>query len=289
MIKKELILGVHMSIGGGLENALVSASKYRCGCVQMFLFNQRQWDRVELTDGQVEVFRRVRRQTKIRQVAAHSSYLINLAAADNDILRKSKAALADEYARCGRLGIEYLVLHPGSHVGQGESKGLAKVVAGVNRVLAKSNDSGCQILFETTAGQGSCLGHSFEQLAYLLEQVEASERMGVCLDTCHIFAAGYDVRSEGAYRETIGRFDDVVGLGRLKVVHVNDSKRELGSRVDRHEHIGKGLLGRDAFRYFVKDRRLRGAAFILETPKGKSTGGRDMDMLNLAALRRLAR
>lgn len=278
-----------MSIAGGLENALWAARKYRCQCVQMFVVNQRQWRRPALTEEQIQRFRETRRETKISPVVVHASYLINLAAADKDTHQKSLMAISDELGRCERLGVDYYVLHPGAHRGQGEKKGLEKIVSSLQKVFVKVGDGTCKLLLETTAGQGTSLGCRFEHLAYILDHTESSDRLGVCVDTSHIFAAGYDFRTPETFTQTIRQFDDILGLQRLQIIHVNDSKTDLGCRVDRHEHIGKGKLGRSSFRNFLTDRRTRYLPFILETPKGKSPGGRDLDKLNLNALRRLAR
>ncbi len=289
MSEKKLILGAHLSIAGGLYNALLSAKKYRCQCVQMFVVNQRQWRRPTLTDEQIQRFREIRVQTQLSPVVVHASYLINLAATDRDTHQKSLWAVADELQRCEALGANYYVLHPGAHRGRGEEKGLKKIVASVNKVFHKTGDGNCKLLLETTAGQGTSLGCRFEQLAYILEKVELPDRLGVCLDTSHIFAAGYDFREPETFQQMLQQFDDIVGLERLQVIHTNDSKTGFGSGVDRHEHIGKGKIGREGFRNFLTDRRTRCLPFILETPKGKSPGGRDLDKLNLNTLRRLAK
>jgi len=286
-IKIPLVLGAHMSIAGGLENALLAGQKRRCQCIQMFVANQRQWQHPPLTDQQIKTFRQTRDKTSLSPVAAHASYLINLAAADKTVYRKSITALSDEYDRCRRLQLEYLIIHPGAHMGQGPPKGIKKIVGALNHILNKYDRSHCKIILETTAGQGTCLGHTFAQIAKIISTSAHPRRLGVCLDTCHIFAAGYDFRTESAYRNTMREFDQTIGLSKLEVIHINDTRTDLGSHVDRHEHIGKGFIGRDGFRHFLTDHRLRHIPFILETPKGLSPGGRDLDMLNLAALRRL--
>lgn len=289
MAKRKLILGAHMSIAGGLGNALIEAKKYRCGCVQMFVANQRQWRHGALSDEQIADFRQIHLDAGISPVVAHSSYLINLAAGDRDIYRKSQGALADELDRCEKLGIDYLVFHPGAHVGQGEQVGLDKIVAALDLILDKAGDLSCKLLLETTAGQGTCLGHTFEHLAYIIDRSEHTEQLGVCLDTCHVFAAGYDLRTKDAYQQTIKQFDDTISLKKLMAIHVNDSRTEFNSHVDRHEHIGKGYLGKDAFVNLLSDTRLSHLPFILETPKVETPGGKDMDLLNLATLGRLAK
>jgi len=283
-----LILGVHQSIAGGLDQALYQARKMRCQTVQFFCSNQRQWKHLPLTSSQIDAFQKAKEITRLTPLIVHGSYLINPAASDVNTLDKSICALMDEYKRCDLLGVDYLVIHPGSHMGQGEATGLRKISQAINQVLDQVTSS-VSILLETTSGQGTSLGCTFEQLAAIIEGIEDASRAGVCLDTCHVFAAGYDIRDANAYQNTMKRFDKIIGIKRLHVIHVNDSKTELGSRVDRHEHIGKGRLGRQAFRNFLIDKRLRHIPFILETPKGRSPGGKDYDRLNLISLRRLAR
>jgi deoxyribonuclease-4 len=217
---------------------------------------------------------------------AHDSYLINLASTDAELHRKSMAAFLEELERAEALGIPYLVTHPGAHVGAGEEAGLRQVAKSVRELLKGTKDYQVQVIIETAAGQGTSLGHRFEQIAALLDQIGLPERTGVCLDTCHVFAAGYDIRTPEGYADVIGAFDAIVGISRLKVIHLNDSKKELGCRVDRHEHIGKGNIGLEAFRCLLADPRLKGIPMILETPK-------DDDFLlsdrrNLDTLRRLA-
>jgi deoxyribonuclease-4 len=278
-----------MSIAGGLHNSLLAAKKKKCSCVQFFCLNQRQWRRPPLTEEQIESFIKIKCQTNLSPVVVHGSYLINLAAVDKATHKKSIAALADELDRCGRLGIDYYVIHPGAHMGQGEKTGLQKIAASINTVFAEVNIGNCELLLETTSGAGTVLGYRFEQLAYLIERVDQKNSIGICLDTSHVFAAGYDISHKETFEKTIARFDRTIGLARLRAIHANDSKTELNSRVDRHEHIGKGRLGKQAFQNFLTDPRTRQLPFILETPKGKSPGGRDYDMLNLAMLRRLVK
>lgn len=205
MIGNQPKLGAHMSIAGGLHNALISAKKYRCQCVQMFVVNQRQWRRPVLTDEQIQRFRETRQHTQISPVVVHASYLINLAAADRDTHQKSLMAVTDEMQRCEKLGADYYVLHPGAHMGKGEKKGLGKIVSSLNKVFKKLSDGTCKLLLETTAGQGTSLGCRFEQLAYIIEHTDSSDRLGVCLDTSHIFAAGYDFRTPETFSQKIGR------------------------------------------------------------------------------------
>jgi len=281
-----MLLGAHMSIHGGLHNALTAAAGCGFGAVAMFVRNQVQWRVPPLSDEAVATFRRTRRRLGLSPVVAHGSYLVNLAGL-RDVRRKSIRATRADLARCGRLGIEQLVLHPGSRADADE--GIRLIAAGVNDALDAAACRRPKLLLETTAGSGNCIGRTFEQLAAILASVRRPRRVGVCLDTCHVFAAGYDIRSPRAYRETMAHFDRVIGLERLWAIHLNDSKRDLGSRVDRHEHIGRGQIGERGFANFVRDGRLAAVPMILETPKGTDGAGRDWDAVNAETLRRLAR
>lgn len=283
----DLELGAHMSAAGGVENALLIAQQANCQCVQLFSANQRQWQAKTLTTEQIDVFRKTYETTQLKTLVVHASYLINLAAINTETYKKSLIALQEELDRCDQLGIHYLVLHPGAHMKAGVPAGLKKVVKSLNHVFKKTWK--CQLLLETTAGQGSCLGCEFEHLAEIRAGLENPEAVGVCLDTCHIFAAGYDLTTPTGYSKTLQEFEQTVGLEHLKVIHMNDSKTPLGSRVDRHDHIGKGKLGPKAFKNLMTDSRITNRPIILETPKGTSPGGRDYDKLNLATLRRLAK
>ncbi len=276
-----------MSTAGGLENAITIAVKAGCQTVQLFSANQRQWNAKPLTTEQIDVFQQTYAASGLKEGVVHASYLINLAAVNAETYKKSLVALKDELTRCDQLGIDYVVLHPGAHMGAGEDRGVAKIIKSLNQVLTAN--ANCTLLLETTAGQGSSVGCKFEQLAAIMDGVKDSSHLGVCLDTCHVFAAGYDIKSEKGYQQTIKAFDKTVGLDRLKVLHINDSKTDLGSRVDRHEHLGKGKIGKAGFVHVVNDKRLNKLPLILETPKGTSPGGRDYDKLNLATLRRLFR
>lgn len=276
-----------MSIAGGLHRALEAAAGYGFDAVAMFLRNQQQWRAPELTDQAVRTFKRVRTQVGVGPVVAHGSYLLNLAGRD-EVREKSIAALADDLRRAGRLGVEYVVIHPGSN--PDVEAGIARIVDGLDRAMKGLQHKHPLLLLETTAGQGNCIGHRFEHLAAMLGGVRRPNRYGVCLDTCHVFAAGYDLRSARAVAATLDAFDQVVGLPRLRAVHCNDSKRPLGSRVDRHEHIGQGEIGRAGFRALVNEPRLSGMPLILETPKAeRDADGADWDRINAALLRRMAR
>jgi deoxyribonuclease-4 len=253
-------------------------------CVGLFVRNQVQWRARELAREQIRTFRKVRKQKKIDPVVAHGSYLINLAG-NREIRPKSIDAMVEDLTRCGLLGIEYLVFHPGAH--DDADRGIALVAEALNEIFARCKKIRPRILLETTAGQGRSLGCSFEQLASIIDRVDRKRRIGICLDTCHVFAAGYDLRTARACRETLARLDDVAGLERLAAIHLNDSKRDLGSRVDRHEHIGLGAIGLKGFAALVSDFRLREIPMILETPKKKHPSGRDWDEVNLETIRSL--
>lgn len=280
-----LLLGAHFSIAGGLHRALYTAREYGCDTLQIFTKNASTWREKHLGAGEISRFDQARKDTRISRIASHTSYLINLATDDHKKHRLSCEALKNELLRSHQLGIPCVVHHPGAHMGQGEAAGLRKVAASINRIFDQTGKLDPLLLLETTAGQGTVLGHKFEQLAAILAQIRPSGRVGVCLDTCHIFAAGYDIRSRLAYHRTIEQFDRTVGLKRLHLIHLNDAKRELGSRVDRHQHIGEGAIGIDAFSLLMNDARLRAIPKILETPKGK--GSVDFDSVNLARLRSL--
>jgi deoxyribonuclease-4 len=277
------LFGAHVSIAGGYYRALEIAHKYDCEALQVFTKNSNQWNAKELTEADIGLFQDTLGRTRVRALLAHDSYLINLASPDKTLFRRSVEAFVVEVQRAERLGLHYLVTHPGAHVGCGEEAGLARVATGLNEVHRRCPSYRVQILLETTAGQGSCLGHSFEHLAAILEQVAEPERVGVCFDTCHVFAAGYPLAPEPAYRATLRQFDKIIGLDRLKAFHMNDSLKPLGSRVDRHAHIGRGCLGLEPFRLLINDRRFRRHPMLLETPK--EDGRRDMDRINLRTLR----
>ena len=220
-------------------------------------------------------------------MAAHNSYLINLASPRSNVAEESFHALLDELGRAELLGIPYLVMHPGAHLGEGEAKGLLRIAEGINRIHDRTEGYSVKILLETTAGQGTNLGYRFDHLAEIIERTESKDRLGVCFDTCHAFAAGYDFRNLTTYKDLFRKFDDVIGLNRLMLFHINDSKKGLGSRVDRHEHPGVGKIGLQAFSQLLNDDRFSNHPFLLETPKGKDGNGVDLDIINLNLLRGL--
>lgn len=280
------LLGAHMSISEGLYKAFLRGKEVGCTTIQIFTKNSNQWKVKDLTEEEILKFKEAQKETGISPVVAHDSYLINLGSPDRELLQKSREAFLVELKRCDQLDIPYLVMHPGSHVGAGESEGIKRIAESLNWALEKTPRSRVMILLENTAGQGTNLGYRFEHLAEILEQVEEKPRFGVCLDTCHLLAAGYDIRTEPGYQRTLQEFDGTVGLSRVKVIHFNDSKKGLGCRVDRHEHIGEGCLGLEAFRCFLKDERFKEVPKILETPKDKKNEA-ESDRKNLNRLREL--
>jgi deoxyribonuclease-4 len=276
------LIGAHMSIAGGTYNALLDGESAGCATIQVFASSNTRWHAKIPDAGEVLRFREEQQRTAIAPVLAHNCYLINLASPDEIVYHKSIARMKTEIEICDKLGLPYLVMHPGSHKGQGINGGIRQVARAVNGLMKGSR---VHILYETTAGQGTSIGFTFEQMAELISLARDGSRVGVCYDTCHAFAAGYDFHTGRAYRETMRRFDNLVGLDKICAFHFNDSLRELGSRIDRHEHIGRGHLGEGAFRLILRDERFRDVPKILETPKGR---GMYWDRRNLALLRRLA-
>lgn len=262
------LLGAHVSTQGGVQNAPGRGAELECDAIAIFTKNQRQWKAKPLKEEEIAGFKENMRKYGIRMALSHDSYLINLGSPREDIYRKSVEAFVDEILRADQLDLPFLVFHPGSHLGEGEELGLKKIAGGIEESLSQAPDSRVMLLLETTAGQGTNLGYTFEQLATIMDLVGDKERLGVCFDTCHAFAAGYDIRTPEAYGETFDRFDEVIGLDNLRAFHLNDSKFPLGSRKDRHEHIGQGEIGLEAFRLLVNDRRFENHPMILETPGG---------------------
>jgi deoxyribonuclease-4 len=275
-----------MSMAGGHDRAVRSAHAVGFSTVQVFTKSNNQWRAAELTDAHVRAFRAALAETGVADPVAHASYLINLGSPDEALWEKSIASLVVEIERGEALGISDLVIHPGAHVGQGEEAGLGRIARGLDETHRRTRGVGLRIALETTAGQGTCLGHRFEHLGRLLELVKEPERLGVCVDTCHIFAAGYPLGTDSEYSDTMNALDRAVGTGRVQVWHLNDSLKALGSRVDRHAGIGRGKIGLEPFRRVVNDPRFRHLPMILETPKGEEDG-EDLDAVNLRLLRRL--
>ena len=288
-------LGAHLSIGGGLPRAVDRAVATRCEALQIFTKSAGQWRARVLPIDEIVLFRRRVAETGIQPVVAHNSYLINIAAAAPALRDQSLAALIEEYDRADALGLQGLVMHPGSYTTGTEAQGLELIAHGLRELLRARRGGAPLILLEHTAGQGTNLGHRFEHLAAILERLDGSPRVGVCLDTCHLLTAGYDIVSEAGYEQTFREFDRLVGLSRIKVFHLNDSKKPCGSRVDRHEHIGKGCLGLDTFRRLLNDPRFAALPMLLETPKLETPESRrrsdvdPWDARNLRTLRRLLR
>jgi len=279
------LFGAHKSIAGGYHNALLAAQALRCDTVQLFTKNNTQWRAKELTAEDVGLFQSTLAAAGLRFLTAHDSYLINLASPDPTLYARSLEAFIIEMQRAEALGLRYLVTHPGAAIDGDVDAGLARVAQALDEVHARLPGLKLKVLLETTAGQGTSLGHRFEHLARILTLVAEPERLGVCLDTCHVSAAGYALAPLKDYRATLREFDRVVGLSRLRCFHLNDSLKPHGSRVDRHAHIGKGHLGLEPFRLLVNDPRFRNRPMILETPKEE--GEQDMDTVNLNVLRGL--
>ena len=274
-----------MPTSGGLYKSLVAGKEIGCSAVQLFTSSPRQWNSPLIKDADAEAFHRAREETGIEIAVAHDSYLINLAAPSEEVLTKSQAAFRGELDRAEQLRLSWLVTHMGAHLGQGEDEAFERLIESLKQVLQATDDAGYAVgvALETTAGQGTGLGWRFEQLGRVLKGVGNHPRLGICLDTCHIFVAGYDIRTEEAYEATLAEFDSAVGLSNLKLIHANDAKKPLGSRVDRHEHLGQGEIGSDAFRRIVTDPRLAAIPVIIETPESDT-----MHAVNLALLRRMA-
>ncbi len=280
-MRKVPLLGAHMSIAGGVHTAFDRGEKIGCKTMQVFSKNSSQWYGKSLTEEDIRQYREKAKKSLITPVIAHDCYLINLCAKNALILKKSRDAFLDELQRCQALGIPYLNFHPGSHMGLGEKEGIQKIAESINLIHEKTKEFSVKSVLETTAGQGTALGYTFEHLQAIIELVEEKKRIGVCIDTCHVFAAGYDIGTEEGYEKTFHEFDEVIGLDRLVTFHVNDSKKELGARIDRHEHIGKGTIGIKGFSLLMNDQRFQEIPKILETPKSE-----DMheDMENLKVL-----
>jgi deoxyribonuclease-4 len=282
-----LKLGAHMSIAGGYDRAVRAAGAVGFQTVQLFTKNNNQWKGAAITDAHVAAFRAALDETGVVDPVSHASYLINLASPDEALWGKSIDAMVVEVERCARLGIADLVVHPGAHVGSGEDEGLRRVAEALDVVAARTAGLPVTIDLETTAGQGTCLGHRFEHLREILTLARDASRLGVCVDTCHVFAAGYSMADRAMYDDTLDELDRVVGLDRIRVWHLNDSVKALSSRVDRHAGIGGGMIGLEPFRFLVNDRRFRHLPMILETPKGVEDG-EELDARNRRILLALA-
>jgi deoxyribonuclease-4 len=285
-MQTNLLIGTHVSASGGLHRAHERGARIGCTTIQVFTKNSNQWEGRPIADEDILNYKTAQGKATIAPVVAHAAYLINLCAVNPAVLRKSRHALEDELQRCEAFTLHGLVIHPGSHMGKGEDEGIRRIAESINLVHEKTPGFRTLTILETTAGQGSSLGYRFEQLRSIIDGIEQKHRMAVCIDTCHLFAAGYSIHTEAGWDSTMREFDDTLGFTRLALVHVNDSRRELGSRVDRHEHIGKGEIGKPGFRMLMNDPRFRALPKILETEKSD-----DMheDVENMAVLRSLVR
>lgn len=278
------LIGAHMSIAGGLDQALLRGQRLGCETIQIFVKSNVQWRMPPLAREELVRFTAAVQKSGIWPVFAHSSYLINLGSSSTRVLRRSVRSLADEMRRVADLGLPWLVLHPGSHGGRGIAEGIKKVASCLDEVLSQSPGSRARILLETTAGQGNSVGWRFEQLEEIMARVSLRRRLGICFDTCHVFAAGYDISTPSGYRRVMKEFDAAIGIEKIAAFHLNDSVGVAGSRLDRHAHIGKGKLGLGAFRLLLNDPRFAGLPMVLETPKGKGVAA---DRRNLRVLRAL--
>ena len=281
------LLGSHLSIAGGYYKAVRAAKELDLECVQIFTKNNNQWRAKEMTDEDIAKFRDAIEETGIQMPCAHDSYLINLASPKEELWQKSIAAFIIELERAEMLGLAGVVMHPGSFVKSTEEEGLQKIIEAFDIVLEKTVGQEVEVWIETTAGQGTNLGHRFEHLNEIISGVQDSQRLGVCVDTCHIFAAGYPMQTVKEYKATMDEFDSVVGIERIKAFHLNDSKKEFGSRVDRHDHIGQGFVGLKPFKHIVNDKRFDKIPMYMETPKGENDDGIPNDTINLNVLRGL--
>jgi deoxyribonuclease-4 len=284
--KTGILLGAHMSISGGVYTAVDRATSIGCTALQVFTKNNNQWNAKPLTDDDIQNYKRKIAEASVAPVVAHDSYLINLCATNPDILKKSRAALIDELTRCEQLGIQLLNFHPGAHGGAGEEEGVKRIIESLNIAHSETKNFKVLSVVEATAGQGTAIGYKFEHLEKIINGVDEPKRMAVCIDTCHIFAAGYELRTEEGYAKTFREFDNIVGLDRLAAFHMNDSKKGFGAHVDRHEHIGHGMIGAQGFAFLMNDKRFIDIPKILETPKSEDL---HEDVENIRVLRALVK
>lgn len=263
------LIGCHVSISGGIENAPQRATEFGCESMQVFTANQKQWTPKPISEEQVKRYKQNLEKSGLKNVISHNSYLTNLGGFEEDKVRKSIFQFEEELKRCELLEIPYLVFHPGSHLGKGIDYCLKQIATNINKILQKINPTNTKLLLENTAGQGTNVGFEFEHLRKIIDYSEKSEKFGICFDTCHGFQAGYDIRSKEAYHETFQKFDDIIGLDLLKVFHLNDAKFDIGLNKDRHQNIGKGFIGLGAFARLMQDDRFAEIPMILETPNGE--------------------
>ncbi len=282
----QVLLGAHMSIAGGYYKAVDAAADCQMNVVQLFTKNNNQWRAKAISDKEEQQFKEALARHKITLPLAHASYLINLASPDEELWQKSIEAMVIELGRASQLGIFGVVMHPGSFTTSSEAVGLARIAAAIDKIHTLAPDATAQILLENTAGQGSNLGWKFEHLGEIIAQVKQADRLGVCIDTCHTFAAGYPLGTKEEFDATFESLEKAVGINRIRAFHLNDSKKELGSRVDRHEHIGQGCLGLEPFRHLLNDKRFTKVPMYLETPK-EDADEEPWDVVNLRTLRSL--
>ncbi len=281
----EILLGAHMSIAGGLFTAFERAERVGCTAIQIFTKNSNQWKDPVISSNDIAKYRDAEDKSKVQIVLSHDSYLINLCGATDRLLESSRKAFAEEIKRCAALEIKYVIFHPGAHTTMDRKEAIKLVSDSLNYSHESTAECGVITLIETTAGQGTTVGSSFKEIADIISGVKDRNRIGVCIDTCHIFAAGYDIRTIDAYEKTMSEFDRMIGFDMLRAIHFNDAKKPLNSHVDRHVHIAKGEIGKPAFGFFMNDDRLSEIPKILETPKGDD--GYEMDIVNLKLLRSL--
>ncbi|MFZ1081351.1 MAG: deoxyribonuclease IV [Candidatus Kryptoniota bacterium] len=279
------LIGAHMSIAGGLYTAFERAQRVGSTAIQIFTKNSNQWKNPVLSSDDIAKYRDAKNKSKVQIVVSHDSYLINLCGATDRLLESSRNSFVEEIKRCAALEIKYMIFHPGAHTTMDRKDALKLVADSLNDSHYSTAESRVVTLIETTAGQGTTLGSSFEEISEIISYVKDRNRIGVCIDTCHIFAAGYDIRTKDDYEKTMNEFDRTIGIDMLHAVHFNDAKKPLNSHVDRHDHIGKGEIGKAAFGFFMNDDRLSTIPKILETPKGDD--GYEMDLVNLKLLRSL--
>ncbi len=280
---KKWFLGAHLSIAKGFDHALYEARSLGCTALQIFTKNANTWKERDISETEIKRFLQAKHETGIEMVASHTSYLINPASEEPEIQKKSIRALKEEMIRAGKLELSCVVIHPGAHKGAGVKQGLDRIVKSLDTVFDQLTDNIPLLLLETTAGQGSSLGNCFNHLSTIMEKVARPEKLGICMDTSHIFAAGYDIRTDQSYKQTMDAFESAIGFQHLHLFHLNDSKRDMGSGIDRHEHIGKGFIGIGAFRRIMNDSRFMHIPKIIETPKENN-----MDQVNLTLLKTMA-
>jgi deoxyribonuclease-4 len=273
------VLGGHVSISGGVSNAPERARAVTCDCMQIFSKNKMQWASKPLDLEDADLYKANMEAHTISETVIHDSYLINLGSPDKTLLKQSREAFLDEVVRAKHLGVRNLIFHPGAHMGAGEQAGLKRIAESLNWVRRETGQTGVRFVLENTAGQGTVLGHSFEQLAKVIDMLDDQKEVGVCFDTCHAYAAGYDVKTRKGYEKTFETFDRVLGVGMMRAMHINDSKGKMGSHLDRHEQIGDGMLGLGCFKHFMNDERWGGIPMVLETPLGEKGYKRELKAL----------